>query len=135
MGVDVTWETDTGLSGCGIVFRAEKGIERGKQIRFYTSRLSGLPLWSVALYQYGIYQADITIDSNSAIKSGQGTTNHYMFIVQGTNTIIYANGTRIAATTLPADLNEGQFGFFTWEDSGESTCTFENAWILEYPSE
>lgn len=135
MGIDVTWETTTGISGCGIIFRAEKDMERGKQIRFYTSRLSGLPIWVFSLYKYGTWQADLNINSNAAMRNGQGSTNHYLFIVQGLNTIVYANGTRIATVTLPADLVDGQFGFLTWEDSAKSTCTFENGWILEYAAE
>jgi hypothetical protein len=134
MGFDVTWETVTGFSGCGIVFRAED-MDRGKQIRFYSMRLSGIPNWFVDLYQYGSYQANLNWQPNNAIKSAQGSTNHYVITVDGVNMYGYANGTRIAYATLPGNLTEGQFGFFAWEDSGETTCTFENGWVISYPAE
>jgi hypothetical protein len=134
MGFDVTWETVTGFSGCGVVFRAED-MDRGKQIRFYAMRFSGIPNWFVDLYQYGSFQANLNWQPSNAIKSAQGSTNHYVITIDGPNMYGYANGTRIAYATLPGSLTEGQFGFVAWEDSGETTCTYENGWIISYPAE
>lgn len=133
MGVDITWETDTGLSGCGIIFRSERDIERGEQMRLQFSRLSGAPLWLLGLYNYGQGQAPLVVDGNTAMRSEQGSTNHFIIVTRGLDFTIYANGVRMGGSTLPEALSKGRFGFLTWEDSGKSTCTFANTWILELP--
>lgn len=135
LSIDVNWETKTGISGCGIVFRAEDDLDRGQQIRVFTTRLSGAPYWSIDLYKYGEWQALLFEDFNTSIKDGQGSTNHYLIVAQGLNVIVYANGTRIGATTLPAARTTGGFAYFTWQDSGISTCTFSNAVVWEFPAE
>ncbi|MEX1247215.1 MAG: hypothetical protein WEA61_01930 [Anaerolineales bacterium] len=134
-GFDMTWETETGFSGCGFIFRAENDMDRGQQVRFYTTRLSGLPFWAFAIYRYGQWQVDLADGVNSAIKNGQGSTNHFVVSAHGPNVIFYVNGTRVGATTLPAARATGRFGYLTWEDSGISTCTFSNGWVVEYPND
>lgn len=129
LGVDVTWETDTGLAGCGFIFRSEDDLDRGQQIQFYTGRLSGAPFWGYELYRFGEFQANLGSGNSNVLLAKQGDTNHYVMIVQGLTATVYANGLRLGTTTLPAARTTGRLAYLTWSDTGVSTCTFENGWV------
>jgi hypothetical protein len=135
MGVDVAWNTSTAISGCAIVFHGEEDLERGKQLQFYTGRLSGAPYWAVALYEFGAWKATLAYDYTNVLRAEQDDENDYIFIADGSTVIMFANGHRIGATTMPAARLSGRFGFNAWADSGQTTCTFENMWVLEFPEE
>jgi hypothetical protein len=135
MGVDIAWETKTGISGCGFVFRGEDDLMSGQQMQFVTIRLSGAPQWAIALARYGEPQAGLASGYNNIINSGQGDKNEYILVADGLSVTIFANGTRLGATTLPAARTEGRFGLIAWQDSGQTTCTFENMWVLEMSEE
>jgi hypothetical protein len=130
LNFDVTWETSTGFAGCGIIFHSEDNLERGKQYRFYTLRLSGLPGWDVELWNYGQWQATTTGDVkfNSAIDQDNDVVNNYILVIQKGVASVYANGERMSNVII-SSLNKGRIGVFTWQESGTSTCTFENGWI------
>ncbi|MEX1247217.1 MAG: hypothetical protein WEA61_01940 [Anaerolineales bacterium] len=137
LGVDVTWESETGLAGCAIRFRGDEDIVRGQYGVFNAVRLSGLPGWDIELYKFDQYQASLTGDyrPNAAILQGQGTTNHYILVANGSTLTVYANGTRLGSGTANAALVEGQIAFEAWQESGLTTCTFSNAWVWELPAE
>jgi len=136
LGLDVQWDSETGIAGCEIAFRAEEDIEQGQHIRFRTLRLSGFPGWVVWLINFNEIQANLTaggVQSSSAIKLASGSTNHYVLVADGTSFVVYANGERIGAGTMPARVSEGQILFSAWQESGLTTCTFSNIWVWELP--
>ncbi|NIM93865.1 MAG: DUF1080 domain-containing protein [Anaerolineales bacterium] len=130
---DVTWESTSGLAGCGVIFRSEDDLDNGEQLQFNTMRLSGYPAWDVEIWNYGEWQGTLTgeIKASSAIKLENGATNEYLLIVDGVTTSIYANGRRIGAVTT-AKRQNGKIAFFTWQESGKTTCTFDNIWVWEF---
>jgi hypothetical protein len=133
LGVDVTWESETGVAGCGIIFRAQDDLDGGEQAIFTAIRLSGFPGWDIELWRFGQYQANLVgqVRTSSAIKQASGSTNHYVIAANGTSVVVYANGTRLGATNLKESMTEGLIGFITWQESGISTCTFDNFWLWE----
>lgn len=133
MKVDVTWETETGLAGCGVIFRSEADLNRGYQSQFYTGRLSGSPFWGFELYRYGSWITTTTNGTHGAIDDDNGSTNTYYMVAKNLEVAVYVNGSRGGAISLPAALDEGRLAFLTWSDTGISTCTFENAWVWELP--
>ncbi len=135
MGFDVTWDSTTGLAGCGVIFRAKDNIERGEQAVFATLRLSGLGGWDFELWKFGQYQANLTgsVRTSSSINLKGGSTNHYVVSADGTTVTAYANGERLGSTDLKASMSSGFFGFVDFEESGQTTCTFENTWIWALP--
>jgi hypothetical protein len=40
----------------------------------------------------------------------------------------YANGERLSNVII-STMNKGRIGLFAWQESGKSTCTYENGWI------
>lgn len=133
--IDVTWDSETGLAGCGLIFRSEPDLRRGRQAQFTAIRLSGLPAWYLDLYEYGQFQADLLgrFLTNGAIRQGADSTNTYVIVAEGTSVSVYANGTRLGGSTLPSGMTSGAFGAFTTQESGRTTCTFSNLWIWELP--
>lgn len=134
--VDVTWESSSGLAGCGVIFRSEDDLGDGLQYQFKTLRLDGAPLWIVQLYEFGRAIANSTGDAkiNSAIDQDNGATNSYLFVAEDGLVGIYANGTRLSNVFINS-RDEGRFAFFTFQESGETTCTFENIWIWQLNAE
>lgn len=132
LSVDITWDSKTGVAGCGIIFRAED-VDNGEQAQFNAIRLSGFPGWDIELWNFGDYQANMTGDvrTSAAINQESGSTNHYVLVANGTNVTVYANGTRLGSTTLKASMVDGELGILAWQESGETTCTFNNLWVWD----
>ncbi len=133
LGVDVVWDSETGVAGCGIIFRADGSILKGEQAQFFAIRLSGLPAWDIELYNFGQYQSTLTHGTSGVINQAAGSTNHYVISADGTTVRIYANGKRLGVADLKASMSQGLFGYFAAEESGQTTCTFSNTWIWALP--
>lgn len=131
---DVTWDT-TGLILCGASFRAEDDLKDGKQYRFLYLRLSGAPAWAIDFYDFGRPKNSITkIKYSDALKLDNGATNQFAIVAQGEAFTVYINGVRQGKFfDYSKQSLEGIFSFIALEDSGESTCTFENSWIWALP--
>lgn len=127
---DMKWESSTGLAGCTLLLCAEPDLERGKHYRINLMRLSGLPLWDIEYYRYGVFQKNVTgeILSTSAIDVDQGAVNRITVIAQGNKLQVYANGDRLGAFT-DKTLSEGIVAYMAWQESGQTTCTFTNSWL------
>ena len=130
LGADVTWESTSGLAGCGFMFRSEENFERGAQYRFYTIRLSGLPLWDIEYWKFGEWQTTLGGEprSNTIIDQANGATNRYVLHITKDLFTSFANGERLGRVTS-STLKEGYFALFTFQESQKSTCTMNNAWI------
>jgi len=129
---DLTWETSTGLAGCGFVLRSEPDLDRGKQYRVNMIRLQGRPLWDLEYYKHGAFQKNISGDilDAPALNSDQGSTNRITIIAQGNKIAVYANGDRLGVFA-DNNLSQGTVAFMALQESGETTCTFSNIWVWD----
>ena len=127
---DITWETTTGLAGCGLLLRAQPDFERGAQYQFAIVRLALEPLWDIEYYKYGQFQENITgrLLSAPILDDKSGGTNHITVIAQGNKITAYANGDRLGSV-IDGRLTKGTVAFLAWQESGETTCKFENSWL------
>jgi hypothetical protein len=127
---DVTWESTGGLAACGLVFRADEDLERGAYYEFMTIRLSGLPMWFVDRVDYNTIQDDMTTKYpfSSAINQKQGSTNTYLLIAKENSFTFYANNDRLG-TVFNSKLEKGRVAFMVSQESGETSCVFENSWL------
>jgi hypothetical protein len=128
---DVTWTT-TGIVVCGAAFRSEKNFEEGAHYRFLYLRLSGVPGWEVDFFNFGRYKSNITGKTRyaSALKLDNGATNQFVLIAQENKFTVYINGIRQGQYTDDSKLaSSGYLAFLAFEDSGKSTCSFENSWL------
>jgi len=128
---DVTWNA-TGIVLCGALFRSEKNFEKGAQYKFLFLRLSGVPGWDIEFHNFGQYKSNVTgkIRFASALDLDNGATNQFVLVAQNNKFTVYINGVRQGQFTDDSKLaSDGYLAFLGVEDSGESTCTFENSWL------
>jgi hypothetical protein len=131
---DLTWESSGGLVICGFWLRGGSYDQSAAHYLFQTIRLSGLPSWDVEYWKYKEWVSTVSpggqVQSTQHIDQGQGATNTYLFVAEGPLLTIYANGNRLGRMTL-STLSEGVLGSYLWQESGETTCTWENIWIWD----
>lgn len=130
MHYDVTWESTSGLAGCGLIFHSEEDLGMGRNYRFYSYRFSGLPYWTVELWENGSYvnSAMGRGKLNSVIHQENGSTNTFTLHVKEGIMTVYANDMRLSHVPI-SGANRGRIAFFVFQESGESTCAYENAWL------
>jgi hypothetical protein len=128
---DITWESTGGLALCGFYFRSEPNFEQGEQYLFEMIRLSGLPGWDIALWKYGNLKKAITkMHTASAIDQGQGATNEVILFAQDGQFTLYINDERIGQFFDYTEArSDGYFAFDAMQESGDTTCTFDNTWV------
>jgi hypothetical protein len=128
---DITWESSGGPVICGFIFRSEPDLEGGAQYQFRMQGLSGQPSWAISFYQYGQFAADVSgIRSSGAILSEQGSTNTVILFAEGEKFTLYINDQRIGSFfDFSQRRTEGDFAFLAQQESGESSCTFDKAWV------
>jgi hypothetical protein len=131
---DVTWESTGGFVTCGFWFRGESEDENAPHYKFQTIRLSGLPSWDVEYWKFNDWKATLSpggrIIESPHIDQDQGSTNSYILVAEGNLLTVYANGHRLGQVTITT-LSEGIIAYYTWQDSGETSCIFDNAWVWD----
>jgi hypothetical protein len=131
---DVTWESTSGLATCGFWFRADGDDEDAEHYKFQAIRLSGLPVWDVEYWQFNEWQGTITpggrVVSTAHLNQEQGSTNTFLLAAEGSLFTAYANGQKLGQVTVNT-LRDGLVTFYAWQESGDTTCTFDNAWLWD----
>lgn len=133
---DVTWNTSTGLAGCYIVYRADGDLYRGKQYRLLTVRLQGVPLWGVGAFsnERGDALLEDVYLPDGRLEDTQGSSNKLVIVAEDTKFTFYANGERMG-TVLNSQYSEGAIAFGAFQESGETTCTYDNTWVWSLDKE
>lgn len=135
MKVDVGWSSASGLAGCSIYFRSSgKSLERAFTYEFATLRLSGAPAWDFQYLENGRFVHSITGKPkfNNAIDVAQDAVNTYVVVADGDTLTVYANGIRMGSGTS-TKRESGVISWGAFQESGETTCTFDNAWVWRLP--
>lgn len=130
---DITWDTP-GLATCGIIFRAEGDITTSPLYLFQILRLSGLPAWDIEYWKDGGFQNSPTkVKTSSALDLTNRATNHIVLVAEAEKFTLYINGDRQGSYyDYSKQRLDGRFGYFAWQDSGKSTCTFANTAVWVY---
>ena len=128
---EITWESTSGLAGCGLIFRSERNFKQGAQYELAFLRLSGLPVWFLMYADDGEYVKDVTGTLTAgAIDQEQGSTNSYILVAEEGKFTLYINDLRIGSYYDYANSRlEGEFAFTGWQESGETSCEFSNSWV------
>lgn len=133
LSLDIAWNSETGFAGCDVLFRSDGDVADGEYASLSTMRLSGAPSYRLSIVNFNTISGIIANGSNMAIRQGADTINHYVIAVHGSAVRVYVNGVRLAAGNVKESMNKGEIVFEAWQDSGETTCTFSNAWVWELP--
>jgi len=127
---DVTW-TASGIIICGAVFRSEPDLQIGKQYQFTFLRLSGLPAWTISVFEFGNYKNSPTdVKFSGALDQGNAATNEFVLVAQDDQFNLYINQNREGRFfDYSKQRTQGSFGFLGLQDSGDGSCEFENSWV------
>ena len=127
---DVTW-TASGIIICGAVFRSEPDLQMGKQYQFTFLRLSGLPAWTISVFEFGNYKNSPTdVKFSGALDQGNAATNEFVLVAQDDQFNLYINQNREGRFfDYSKQRTQGSFGFLGLQDSGNGSCEFENSWV------
>jgi hypothetical protein len=122
---DVTWETRTGLAGCGFIFRADQeqnfygmGIARGATgVSVFDRFLEGRSVRG----SFEVADAPTTNWRN-------GETNRLAIVAQENAFSLFVNG-QFTHQRVDNSLQAGIVAFAALSESGLSICTFNNGWL------
>ena len=127
---DITWQA-SGIIVCGVTFRSEPDLEKGKQYQFVYLRLSGLPAWEIEVFDLGRFKNTPTKTQYAgAIDQGNGAMNQVVLIAQDEKFTLFINGDRQGRYfDYSKQRMDGAFAFNGSQDSGKGSCKFENSWV------
>lgn len=135
ISADITWDTDTGLAGCGFVIRADKetdpnaytiGLSRSSNGSVNWATLeNGVPIKNNAQSVAGLQSKDPSFDWQN------NTTNRITIVARGESFDVYTNGVYIETMTgqSPFAVEKGFTGFLAINESGKTSCHFQNGWL------
>lgn len=131
---DVTWNA-SGILICGLAFRSEPDLDRGKQYQFFFYRLSGLPAYTIDLYEFGRYKNSVSeLKFSDGIDSGNDGTNGFVLVAREEQFTVYINGNQQGQFyDSSRQRGDGFLAFLAWQESGKGSCTFENSWLWVLP--
>jgi hypothetical protein len=127
---EVTWNSTSGLAGCGILFRADEDMQNGGHFDFALMRLEFKPMWDIEYAKFGRWQQTLNgkPTPSDSIQDEPLSTNKMTLVVKGNEFTPYVNGEKLL--TVKSDKQpEGQLAFHAWQESGESSCEFSNSWL------
>jgi hypothetical protein len=129
---DVTWDSTSGLAGCGIMFRMSQDISAGKAYAFMMMRLQNAPAWWINYYVNGRAEYKVTIDGrpqfSDVINDGKMSLNRIALLAQGEELTTFINGKRFRTVTNNKQL-EGYLAYFITQESGTTQCQFTDTFI------
>lgn len=127
---NVTWNA-SGVLICGLAFRAEEDLVKGKQYQFYFYRFSGLPAYKIDVYDFGRFKNTITdVKFSDGVNDKNGSSNEFVLTAQDEKFTVYINGKRQGEFfDSSKQLKEGRLAFLAWQDSGKGSCSFDNSWV------
>lgn len=130
----VTWNSSGALI-CGLTFRAEEDLARGKQYQFYFYRISGLPAYKIDVYDLARFKNTISdVKYSDHLDYENGKSNDFALVARGERFTVYINGHRQGDYhDTSKQRMDGRLAFLAWQDSGKGNCTFEESWLWILP--
>lgn len=133
ISADITWNTRFGTTGCGFVLRSD-GNEEGydQYIVLATRASSGAVLFTI------MEDGDVKTNEITNINAGgldpafewqNDTTNKMTIVARGNTFEIYTNGIKLDEVTPSLAFERGFVAFVALNESGTTTCHYDNAWL------
>jgi hypothetical protein len=131
----VTWDSTSGLAGCGLIFRADSDISVGKSYSFMLMRLQYAPAWWITYYEGGRGQYRVTVDGrpqfSDVIDDSKFGKNRVALLARGDELTTFINGKKFQTVKNNKKL-DGDMGYFISQESGQTSCSFANTVIWEF---
>jgi len=135
ISTDITSNSD-GLSDCGIWIRSDDRWEKGDRYDIRFERDIDKP--GLVLLRYihnGKYDKLLSqVVSGTALPPAKnGFTNQMVVSAVGNKFDVYINGELEGSyRDYAKKLSGGRFAFEAWQNSGTTTCIFNNTWVWVY---
>lgn len=133
LAADITWNTRFGSTACGYVIRSDGDEEAFNQYLVLATRGAQGHV-GFAIMQEGEIKDDEVTDIyangiDPLFEWQNDTTNRMTVVGQGNTFTIYTNGTKIGEVTPSVAFDRGFTAFTALNESGDTTCYFDNAWL------
>jgi hypothetical protein len=134
VATDITWNTQFGSTGCGVVVRSDADEEAGDRYFVVGTRGgNGRVITGVQLDGNLVLDDSLDIYANGIdplFAQQNDTTNRMVVIGRGNTFSIYTNGTFLGDfTPTSANFERGFVAFVALNESGTTTCTFNNGYL------
>jgi hypothetical protein len=130
MASDITWNTSTGVSGCGFALRSDGNEEALNQFMVIASRAgNGTIFFFEQASGSDLRQENIAtggIDDNFGWQND--TTNRLAVVGSGPTINVYTNGVLIGSFDASA-YEKGFVAMVALSESGRTVCEFDNTWL------
>ncbi len=130
LAADVTWNTRTGLSGCGFAIHSDGNREAINQYLVIASRAGNGTVYFLTqqdgeiVRQENLYAG--TADSRFAWQND--STNRIAVVGSGTEIEVYSNRARLGSFRA-GEFTRGFVAMAALSESGLTVCQFENIWL------
>jgi len=127
---DITWNTQTGVSGCGFVLRSNGNKDSLNQYLVVMTRAGqGNVIFIKQAEGQVISQDTLYANGPDPIFEWQNDmTNRLTVVGRGDTFTIYTNGTQIASVNA-SEYQRGLIALVALSESGRTICDFANAWF------
>lgn len=131
---NVTWEA-SGVLICGLAFRAEPELGKGKQYQFRFLRLSGLPAYAIEMFEFGRFRNTISqVKFSDGLDIANDAANEFVLTAQNEEFTVFINGKQQGHFyDASKQRHDGLLAFVGWQDSGQGSCKFEDSWLWILP--
>jgi hypothetical protein len=130
MASDITWNTSTGISGCGFALRSDGNEEAPNQFMVLATRAGNGTI-------FFFEQADGDVSRQENVATGgiddsfgwqNDTTNRIAVVGRGPTISVYTNGVLIKDFDASA-YDKGFVAMVALSESGRTVCEFNNTWL------
>lgn len=131
---EMTWDTN-GWPVCGAWVRADTQWQKGDRYVYQFLRFSGLPAWDIEYFRGGRFVSNVTeqIRFSNYLSIADGATNKVALAANESEFQVYINDNFVGRYyDYSSQIEKGYLAFFGDQDSGETTCTFQNSWLWIY---
>ncbi len=127
---EITWNSTSGIAGCGVIFHADDDFQNGGQYDFVLMRLQFQPRWDIEYWKFGRWQTTLTgsLLPSNVINDEPLSTNKVTLVVKGDEFSPYVNGEKLQVVNSDKQP-EGYLAFHAWQESGDTSCQFSNSWL------
>jgi len=130
ISADVTWNTQTGLTGCGFVLRSDGNEEAFNQYLAIATRGGNGSIAFIKQINGGQFNSQLeSIAGRDPVFDWQNDgTNRLTVVARGETFTIFTNGTQVQEFTA-TEFDRGFVAMVALSESGRTVCEFNNAWL------
>jgi hypothetical protein len=131
---NMTWYSDSWPT-CGVAFRTDSRWAKGTSYDVGFLRFSGLPAWEIVYWKDGLFAGipSEQVRFSSYLNLDSGGSNDIILAAVGNEFKLYINNNYEGRYyDYDNKISTGMFGFYAVQDSGKTTCKFQDSWVWKY---